>query len=134
MSCPNVADWQYLGVDEFTLGLELNCGRKARKGHICEETFAYGSYSSKDIYHKCNNFVLNPHCVVYVLVGLPGFARLQYVSLPSGLRTSIKLCPWNTLGGAPSGSAGPFTELRVVRPLAALRLYLALKNARKQQI
>ena len=49
MSRPNVADWQYLGVDKFTLGLEWNCGRKARKGHICEDTFAYGSYSSKDI-------------------------------------------------------------------------------------
>ena len=48
MSRPNVADWQYLGVDKFTLGLEWNCGRKARKGHICEDTFAYGSYSSKD--------------------------------------------------------------------------------------
>ena len=48
MSCPNVADWQYLGVDKITLGLEWNCGRKARQGHICEDTFAYGSYSSKD--------------------------------------------------------------------------------------
>ena len=48
MSRPNVADWQYLGVDKFTLGLEWNCGRKARKGHICEDTFAYDSYSSKD--------------------------------------------------------------------------------------
>ena len=44
MSRPNVADWQYLGVDKFTLGLEWNCGRMARKGHICEDTFAYGSY------------------------------------------------------------------------------------------
>ena len=41
-------DWQYLGLDKFTLGLEWNCGRKARNGHICEDTFAYGSYSSKD--------------------------------------------------------------------------------------
>ena len=48
MSRPNVADWQYLGVDKFTLGLEWNCDCKARKGHICEDTFAYGSYSSKD--------------------------------------------------------------------------------------
>ena len=48
VSRPNVADWQYLGVDKFTLGLAWNCGRKARKGHICEDTFAYGSYSSKD--------------------------------------------------------------------------------------
>ena len=44
-----MADWQYLGVGKFMLGLEWNCGRKARKGHICEDTFAYGSYSSKDI-------------------------------------------------------------------------------------
>ena len=49
MSRPNVAECQYLGVGKFTLGLEWNCGRKARKGHICEDTFAYGSYSSKDI-------------------------------------------------------------------------------------
>ena len=49
MSRPNVADWQYLGVGKFTLGLEWNCGRKARKGHICEDIFAYGSYSGKDI-------------------------------------------------------------------------------------
>ena len=48
MSRPNIADWQYLGVGKFTLGLEWNCGCKARKGHICEDTFAYGSYSSKD--------------------------------------------------------------------------------------
>ena len=41
-------DWQYLGVGKFTLGLEWNCGRKARKRHMCEDTFAYGSYSSKD--------------------------------------------------------------------------------------
>ena len=54
MSRPNVADWQYLGVDKFTLGLEWNCGRKARKGHICEDTFAYGSYSSKDKLHEFN--------------------------------------------------------------------------------
>ena len=40
VSHPNVADWQHLGVDKFTLGLEWNCGRKARKGHICEDTFA----------------------------------------------------------------------------------------------
>ena len=52
MSRPNVADWQYLGVDKFTLGLEWNCGCKARKGHICEDTFAYGSYSSKDELHE----------------------------------------------------------------------------------
>ena len=50
MSRPNVADWQYLGVGKFTLGLEWNCGRKARKGHICEDTFAYGSYSGKDMH------------------------------------------------------------------------------------
>ena len=49
MSRPNVADRQYLGVGKFTLGLEWNCGRKARKGHICEDTFAYGSYSSKGV-------------------------------------------------------------------------------------
>ena len=49
MSRPNVADWQYLGVGKCTLGLEWNCGREARKGHICEDTFAYGSYSSKDL-------------------------------------------------------------------------------------
>ena len=48
MSRPNVADWQYLGVDEFTQWLEWNSGRKARKGHICENTFAYVSNSSKD--------------------------------------------------------------------------------------
>ena len=53
-------DWQYLGVGKFTLGLVWNCGRKARKGHICEDTFAYGSYSSKDIerYLLCD-FQLN---------------------------------------------------------------------------
>ena len=48
-SRPNVVDWQYLGVDKFTRWLEWNCGRTARKGHICEDTFAYGSYSSKDV-------------------------------------------------------------------------------------
>ena len=48
MSRPNVADWQYLGVGKITLGLEWNCGRKTRNAHICEDTFAYGSYSSMD--------------------------------------------------------------------------------------
>ena len=49
MSRPNVADWQYLGVDKITRRLEWNSGRKARKGHICEDSLAYGSYSSKDV-------------------------------------------------------------------------------------
>ena len=48
MSRPNVADWQYLGVDKITRRLEWNSGRKARKGHICEDSLAYASYSSKD--------------------------------------------------------------------------------------
>ena len=48
VSRPNVADWQYLGVDKFTRWLEWNYERAARKGHICEDTFAYDSYSSKD--------------------------------------------------------------------------------------
>ena len=48
MCRPNVADWQYIGVDNFTRWLEWNCARKARKGHFYEDTFAYGSYSSKD--------------------------------------------------------------------------------------
>ena len=60
MSRPNVADWQYLGVDKFMLGLEWNCGRKARKGHICEDTFAYGSYSSKDGFFCLLKFGLVP--------------------------------------------------------------------------
>ena len=47
MSRPNVADWQYLGVDKITRRLEWNSGRKARKGHICEDSLAYASYSSK---------------------------------------------------------------------------------------
>ena len=50
MSPPNVADWKYLGVDKITRRLEWNSGRKARKGHICEESLAYASYSSKDMY------------------------------------------------------------------------------------
>ena len=48
MSRPNIADWQNLGVDKITRRLEWNSGRKARKGHICEDTLAYASYSSKD--------------------------------------------------------------------------------------
>ena len=57
MSRPNVADWQYLGIGKFTLGLEWNCGRKARNlGHICEDTFAYGSYSSKDDFARYTNY------------------------------------------------------------------------------
>ena len=48
MSRPNVADWQYLGVDKITRRLEWNSGRKARKGHRCEDSLAYASYSSKD--------------------------------------------------------------------------------------
>ena len=47
MSRPNVADWQYLGVDKITRRLEWNSGRKARKGHICEDSLAYASYSVK---------------------------------------------------------------------------------------
>ena len=27
----------------------FECGRRARKGHICEDSCAYGSYSSKDL-------------------------------------------------------------------------------------
>ena len=46
---PNVADWQCLGVDKITRRLEWNSGRKARKGHICEDSLAYASYSSKDV-------------------------------------------------------------------------------------
>ena len=58
MSRPNVADWQYLGVDTITRRLEWNSGRKARKGHICEDSLAYASYSSKDILviKSYNNF------------------------------------------------------------------------------
>ena len=48
VSHPNVADWPYLGVDKITRRLEWNSGRKARKGHICEDSLAYASYSSKD--------------------------------------------------------------------------------------
>ena len=48
------ADWQYIGVDKFTRLLEWNCGRTARKGHICEDTFAYASYSIKDVVVKMN--------------------------------------------------------------------------------
>ena len=51
----NVADWQYLGVDKITRILEWNSGRKARKGHICEDSLAYASYSSKDI--KVRDFI-----------------------------------------------------------------------------
>ena len=39
VSRPNVADWQYLGVDKITRILEWNSGRKARKGHICEDSY-----------------------------------------------------------------------------------------------
>ena len=48
VSRPNVADWQYLGVDKITRRLEWNCARRARKGHICEDSLAYASYSNKD--------------------------------------------------------------------------------------
>ena len=48
MSRPNVADLQYLGVDKITRRLEWNSGCKARKGHICEDSLAYASYSSTD--------------------------------------------------------------------------------------
>ena len=51
MSRPSVADWQYLGVDKITWRLEWNSGRKARKGHICEDSLAYASYSSNDEEH-----------------------------------------------------------------------------------
>ena len=56
MSRPNVAYWQYLGVDKITRRLEWNSGRKARKGHICEDSLAYASYSSKDAF-LLNQFV-----------------------------------------------------------------------------
>ena len=49
VSRPKVADWKYLGVDKITRRLEWNSGRKARKGHICEDSLAYASYSSKDM-------------------------------------------------------------------------------------
>ena len=65
MSRPNVADWQYPGVDIFTLGLEWTCGRESRKGHICEDTFSYGSYSSKDI------------CEAKRIILLPGLSMLM---------------------------------------------------------
>ena len=61
MSRPNVADWQYLGVDKitFTRRLEWNSGRKARQGHICEDSLAYASHSSKDyvapVFVVCND-------------------------------------------------------------------------------
>ena len=55
MSRPNVADWQYLGVDKITRRLEWNSGRKPRKGHICEDSLAYASYSSKVCTH-CDSF------------------------------------------------------------------------------
>ena len=45
MRRPNVADWQYLGVDKITRRLDWNSGRKARKGHICDDSLAYASYS-----------------------------------------------------------------------------------------
>ena len=70
MSRPNVADWQYLGVGKFTIGLEWNCGRKGRKGHICEDTFAYGSYSSKDNSMK-------------VVAGLLSYPRVDLVTTGS---------------------------------------------------
>ena len=37
-------------IDTITRRLEWNSSRKARKGHICEDSLAYASYSSKDIY------------------------------------------------------------------------------------
>ena len=48
-SGPNVADWQYLGVDKFTRRLEWNYERTGRFSSNLEDTFAYGSYSSKDV-------------------------------------------------------------------------------------
>ena len=48
----------HLGVGKFTLGLEWNCGRKARKVHICEDTFAYGSYSGKDRWKPDSSFYM----------------------------------------------------------------------------
>ena len=43
---------------------------------------------------------------------------------------SIKLCPWNTLGGATSVPIGPLAVLRLVRLLAAVRAALC-KNTPK---
>ena len=43
------ADWQYLGVDKFTRWLEWNYERAVRFTSNLDDTFAYGSYSSKDI-------------------------------------------------------------------------------------
>ena len=47
-----------------------------------------------------------------ILVGLPGFARVstEICTRPETIKrhdASIKLYPWNTLGGATSGSIGP---------------------------
>ena len=53
------------------------------------------------------------------------------VSLPGRLRTSITVCPWNTVGGVTSGSTGPLAAIRLVRLFAGLRRFLAQKNAQK---
>ena len=37
-----------IGMESRPLLNNWNRGSAARKGHICEDTFAYGSYSSKD--------------------------------------------------------------------------------------
>ena len=54
-------------VEKVTLGLEWNCGRKARKGHICEDTFAYGSYSSKVIYLRYSRSAFHL-CIGYAYI------------------------------------------------------------------
>ena len=79
--CSGLA-WQYLGVGKFTLGLEWNCGRKARKGHICEDTFAYGSYSSKDERLKriLGRWILVPFGDTVSQANVLSFARITVVS------------------------------------------------------
>ena len=84
MSRPNVADWQYLGVDKITRRLEWNSDRKARKGHICEGSLAYASYSSKDSVDTTQNGFNATAMIIFVSVDL-------YVYLQRSLEKDRKL-------------------------------------------
>ena len=84
MSRPNVADWQYLGVDKITRRLGWNSGRKARKGHICEDSLAYASYSSKDIVGPTVIHVTSPEGFLEDLLSHITCNIVFFVSVPQG--------------------------------------------------
>ena len=41
---------------------------QARKGHICEDTFAYGSYSSKDVYIYSSDMDIQKYTVTMKII------------------------------------------------------------------